>query len=192
MEKLSNQENQKKLIGSWLIVAISFGAVAFLVRWAGLFIPVIGTRINSDPREIFIVLGSALTGPVGGLLIGLLGGVASLIKDVGLTDLLGHMIGGLLMGLLYKWAYRRWRMPILFIAWVSLVIGYYFSISFVFVSGLFLFYPGNVPIMFGVDLPFFQVFRLLVQVALPEMAITIIVTSIILVALPPKYRRPLW
>jgi hypothetical protein len=53
----------------WLLVVVGFSATAFLVRWAGLVIPVIGSEVNIDPREILVTLGAALTGPVGGLVI---------------------------------------------------------------------------------------------------------------------------
>lgn len=192
MDKTSDEENKMWLVGPWPVVALGFGLAAFLVRWAGLSIPVIGTQVNSDPREIFIILGAALTGPVGGLVIGLLGGLATLFRGFGLSDVLAHMIGGLFMGVLYKFTYRRWRMPILFIAWVVLVIGYYFIIILAFVSAVFLLYPGNAPILFGAGVSPVQTYRLMAQAAFPEMIITLIVSSVILLALPKKYRRPLW
>jgi len=192
MERTSDKENKMWLTRPWLVVALGFGAAAFLVRWAGLSIPIIGTGINSDPREMFIIVGSALTGPVGGLVIGFLAGLVTLFGDFGLSDVLAHMTGGLLMGGLYKWACRRWQMPIFFIVWVALVIGYYLILILAFVTFMFLLYPGNAPILFGAGTSPLQAYRLLAQGAPPEMIITLIFSSVILLALPKKYRCPLW
>jgi LytS/YehU family sensor histidine kinase len=58
-----------------LIVAAVFGVAALLVVIAGLHVPIPGTEVVTDPRELFTTLGSGLTGPVGALLIGILAGI---------------------------------------------------------------------------------------------------------------------
>ena len=64
-----------------LAIALFFGAAALAIVLGGLTIPIAGTEVVTDPRELFTVLGAALTGPVGGLIIGLLAGIAE--PDVG-------------------------------------------------------------------------------------------------------------
>jgi len=56
----------KSLSKTWLFVTLGFSVAAFLVRWADLTIPIIGTLAKIDPREIFVILGAALTGPAEG------------------------------------------------------------------------------------------------------------------------------
>jgi len=68
MGKTSRDKQQIGFSKTWLFVVFVFGAAAFLVRWAGLAIPVIGPAAI-DPREVFVTLGAASTGPVGGLVI---------------------------------------------------------------------------------------------------------------------------
>jgi len=55
-----------------------------------------------------------------------------------------------------------------------------------FVVGLMLFYPDP---EYGT---FFAMLGALEAGALPEMLITSVVTTIIMAALPERYRRPLW
>ena len=50
MNKIAGDENQTGLSKMWLLVVVGFSAAAFLVRWAGLVIPIIGTSGYTDPR----------------------------------------------------------------------------------------------------------------------------------------------
>ena len=82
MEETTGDEQQTGLSRTYLFVVFGFGAAAFLVRWAGLTIPIIG-EVNIDPREMFVTLGAALTGPVGGLVIGFLAGLPAISVALG-------------------------------------------------------------------------------------------------------------
>jgi LytS/YehU family sensor histidine kinase len=169
-----------------------FGAAAFLVRWAGLTIPVIGT-INIDPREVFVTLGAAFTGPIGGLVIGFLSGLPAISVALGPTSIVAHSVSGLLIGLLYKLVYKRWPMPALLLGWAVLIAAYYYIFLIpTFLAAISLADPGAMSDVFGVDLSFSQAYSTLGQTAFPEAVATFIVTAIILVALPERYRRPLW
>ncbi len=53
-------------------------------------------------------------------------------------------------------------------------------------------YPEGLSIIFGTDLAFLQAYIILIKAAFPEALATLIITAIILIALPKKYRRPLW
>ncbi len=172
---------------------VGFSAAAFLVRWAGLIIPIIGSEINIDPREIFVTLGAAFTGPVGGLAIGFFAGLSSATIVFGPSDIIAHFVGGLLIGFLYKPVHRRWRMPILLLGWVCLIAAYYyvFLIPTNIVTVL-LTEPERLSTVFGANLSFSQLYILLASGAFFEAVGTLIITTIILIALPDKYRRPLW
>ncbi|RPJ27517.1 MAG: hypothetical protein EHM33_07730 [Chloroflexi bacterium] len=56
-----------------LLSARQVGVAAVL---AGLTIPIPGTPVVTDPREIFTTIGASLTGPIGGIVIGILAGIA--------------------------------------------------------------------------------------------------------------------
>ena len=192
VEETTGDEQQTGLSRTYLFVVFGFGAAAFLVRWAGLTIPIIG-EVNIDPREMFVTLGAALTGPVGGLVIGFLAGLPAISVALGSSSLIAHCASGLLVGLLYKLVYKRWRMPALLFGWAVLIAAYYYIFLIpAFLAAVSLAAPGAMSDVFGVDLSFLQAYSTLGQGALPEAVVTFVVTAIILIALPERYRRPLW
>jgi LytS/YehU family sensor histidine kinase len=193
MKKIAGFEEQTDLSKTWLFVVLAFGIAAFLVRWAGLTVPVLGTTVKLGSREIFITLGAAITGPVGGSIIGFFAGLSTLSTPTGQSDLISHVIGGLLIGFLYKPVYRRWRLPGLLLGWAFLIAIYYcIAIIPVYLMGVSLITPGGLSGVFGPDVSFFQAYRLIIQAGILEVAVTTIITMIILAALPDKFRRPLW
>jgi hypothetical protein len=168
-------------------VAAAFGGAALALVLAGVTIPIPGTPVVTDPREIFTTTGAALTGPIGGIVIGILAGIAE--PGIPLASLLAHIIGGIYNGLLYKnlaWRFRGNKIAYLAL-WATEVLGYYLLIVVpLFVVGLIVFYPD--PEYGG----FFALLGALEVGALPEAIITTVVTTIIMAALPERYRRPLW
>lgn len=168
-------------------VAAAFGGAALAVVLAGLTIPVPGTPVVTDPREVFTTTGAALTGPIGGIVIGLLAGIAE--PGIPLASLLAHVIGALWSGWAYKnlsWRFRENNTTRLAL-WIFQVLVYY--IVFVvplFTIGIFLFYPD--PANGG-----FLAFLLTLETGvIPEMIFTSVVTTIIMASLPERFRRPLW
>lgn len=168
-------------------VAAAFGGAALALVLAGVTIPIPGTPVVTDPREIFTTTGASLTGPIGGIVIGILAGIAE--PGIPLASLLAHIIGGIYSGLVYKnlaWRFRENRVSFLAL-WAVQVLGYYILIVVpLFVVGLIFFYPD--PEYGG----FVALLGLLEGGALPEAIITTIVTTIIMAALPERFRRPLW
>ena len=49
-----------------LSIATAFGLAALAIVEAEFTIPIVGTGVVTDPREIFTVIGASLTGPLGG------------------------------------------------------------------------------------------------------------------------------
>ena len=100
-----------KNIWTSIIVAFVFGLVALVMVLAGFIIPIAGTGVVTDPREIFVSIGSALTGPIGAVIIGVLAGIAE-PGGIPLASLLGHIAGALWMAFAYKkLVYERMQMP---------------------------------------------------------------------------------
>lgn len=168
-------------------VAAAFGGIALALVLAGVTIPIPGTPVVTDPREIFTTIGASLTGPIGGIVIGILAGIAE--PGIPLASLLAHIIGGIYCGYVYKhfvWKSNENRVVYL-VKWAVQVLGYYFVIVVpLFVVGLMMFYPDP---EYGGFLGFLAALE---AGAAPEAIITTIVTTIIMAALPERYRRPLW
>jgi LytS/YehU family sensor histidine kinase len=183
MSVSSNIESERRplLSARQIGIAAAFGGAALAVVLAGLTIPIPGTPVVTDPREIFTTIGASLTGPIGGIVIGILAGIAE--PGIPLASLLAHIVGGIYNGLVYKnlsWRSNANKVQSL-VLWVLQVIGYYVLIVVpLFVAGIMLFYPD--PANGGV----------LEASVIPEMIFTTTVTTIIMAALPERYRRPLW
>lgn len=168
-------------------VAAAFGGAALALVLAGITIPIPGTPVVTDPREIFTSIGASLTGPVGGVVIGLLAGIAE--PGIPLASLLAHVVGGVFNGLVYKhfsWRFHE-KKALSLVAWAAQVFLYYVAVVIpLFAVGLSVFYPD--PTYGG----FFTFLGALEVGALPEAVLTTVVTTIIMAALPERFRRPLW
>jgi hypothetical protein len=168
-------------------VAIAFGGASLAIVLAGITIPIPGTPVVTDPREIFTTTGAALTGPIGGVVIGVMAGIAE--PEIPLASLLAHITGGIFVGFAYKnlsWRHRADPLRSHGL-WVFQILIYYAIIVVpLFVVGLFLFYPSS---EYG---SFSDLLAALERGAIWEMLITALVTTIGLSALPSRYRQPLW
>lgn len=166
-------------------LASLFGLAAFVVLRADLTLPVPGTSVVMDPREIFVTIGSALTGPLGGMICGMLAGVG-VPGGVELASILAHVSGGLWMGVAYKiLVYERQKMPAMLLGWAGLILVYYFFILMPgFILGLRLFYGQSIALT--------DMYLRLAKGALPEVIVTLLATCLILLVMPKRTRRPVW
>ncbi len=199
MEENVNPQDQSR--AKWLslslvrmlLPATAFGLAALAIVGAGLTIPIPGTGVVTDPREIFTTTGAALTGPLGGIVIGILAGIGE-PGGLMLASLLAHVSGGLWLGFSYKTlVHNPLKMPASLVGWVFLVLTYYYVFVVPgFVIGQALFYPEGFIEAYGVGTSLIRAYTILGRGALPEAFLTALVTSLIFVALPMRYRRPLW
>lgn len=177
-------------VKSWLsktalLTALAFGIAALVIVLAGLTIPIPGSTVVTDPRELFTTIGAGLSGPVGGILIGLLAGIAE-PGGIASASLLAHIAGGIWMGFAYKkLVYERLQMPTRLLGWVGLILIYYYVFVLPgFTIGLITFH--------GETTPFLELYTNLAGGVIPEALLTTLITSLVMLALPEKYRRPLW
>lgn len=163
-----------------LIISFIFGAIALGVVLGGLLLPIPGTTVKTDPRELFTTYGAAFSGPIGGIIVGILAGIAE-PNGIPLASLLGHIAGCLWMGFAYKKIiYKRLSGYLIFLGWFAAILIYYYVFVIPgFAIGLVLFYePAN--------------YLSLALGGLPEALLTSTVTTLVLFALPKIYRKPLW
>jgi hypothetical protein len=175
-----------------LIGGLIFGALSFLITVADITIK-IASDIILGPWEIINTLSAALFGPIG-LLITELGLDISayfyLIKGVYpapqdlyfmIGDFVAHTLALLLVAVGYRLIYQRMKMPGLLAGWILIMTVYYIVEIFLAVT-LFRF---AVP---GLDTSYAFAFST-VRVEFP---LVLAITSLILLALPKRYRRPQW
>ena len=181
------EKTKKSLLSARQVgIAAAFGGAALAVVAAGLLIPIPGTLVVTDPRELFTTIGAALTGPIGGAVVGFLAGIADPLPIVAVIS---HVLGGIFNGLVYKHASWRFKdnKVVSLALWAAQVLVYYFVIIVpLIVALLFVFNPD--PEYGG----FFSLLAAIEVGAVPEALITTVVTTIVMAALPEKYRRPLW
>ena len=178
--------------GKLILVAGAFGAVALAVVAAKLTLPIPGTGVVTDPRELFTTTGAAFTGPVGGVVIGVLAGI--LEPDIPKASLLAHISGGLWMGFAYKkLVYERLQMPVVLAGWAAVVLVYYYVFVIPgFVIGQAVFYAAGYEDAYGAGTSWISAYGTLGRGAFPEAILTSVVTTLALTALPRRIRRPLW
>ncbi len=176
-----------------ILTATAFGLAALAIVVAGLTIPIPGTGVVTDPREIFTTIGAGLTGPLGGIVIGIMAGIRE-PGGVMLASLLGHVSGGLWMGFSYKTlVHNPLKMPASLLGWVILVLAYYYVFVVPgFVIGQAIFYPEGFIEAYGAGTSLMRAYTVLGRGALPEALLTALVTTLVLAALPIRHRRPLW
>ena len=162
------RDSRTHLISVWLfLIATAFGCLALLVHLASLHLQVPGTNTVIDPGEIFVLIGAALTGPVGGAVIGLLSGLGDPDAGSRLFVVVSTMLGAVWVGWAYKGlVHDRFPMPLMLLAWVGVVFGYSVVCA--------------IPVI-AVAKDF-----------LPEFIPTAILTSAVLLVLPRAARSPMW
>ena len=169
-----------------LLVAVVFGLVALVFVALKITLPIPGTEFVSDPRELLVTLGSAISGPVGALIIGFLAGVADTSETV-LPSIVAHIVAGLFLA----FAYRFWTKLLskstfrLAFLWILSIVVYYFGML---MPAFFITYRFTTPEPFD----FWQAYLGVARGAIGEIILIAFITTAVMVLLPRRYRRPLW
>lgn len=165
-----------------LFVALGFGVVAAMVLFTGLSIP-LGHGLMAEPSEVFVTLGSALSGPFGGLVIGLLQGIVYAPE----RNVPSHMLAGFIWGawyfVLYRWSLGegrgKWTRAALWA--VSIPVYYYLLLL-----------PLHLLIASAtLGVSFVPLYIETGTGLLPEVAFTLLVTTLVLLVIPEKWAAPI-
>lgn len=175
-----------------IVGGLVLGALSYLTTVANLTIHV-SEDLILGPWEVFNALSAALFGPIG-LLITELGldvsGYLHLIKGVYpspqdiyfmIGNYLAHIVALFFVAFGYRYLYQRLRIPRLLAGWVLVMAIYY-------LVGVTLTVPLHNLAVPGLDAShtdYFSSVRL-------EFILVTLVTTLILLALPERYRRPQW
>ncbi len=176
-----------------IITAFVFGLLAYLIVEFEIFYFVSGSRLISDPREIFVLIGSALTGPVGGLIIGVLSTLTNPVPELYTYTMLQHIIGGVLISILYRKIYScKINLLVFIFQWILLVISYYFIFYIPLFLAAYFFDNSLYQVITNNTYPVFHALYKIYKGFLPEFIITTVTTSLVMIALPENYIKPLW
>jgi PAS domain S-box-containing protein len=188
------RESPNHLFGIRLFwVAVAFGCAALAVILARFHFQVPGTNSVTDPREIFVLIGAALTGPIGGFVIGVISSLGDPNTDVHLYIISMHVLGAVWVGWAYKrLVHDRMLMPHMLLGWVVVVFAYYFLMCLppiLFTKYLF-------PTYFARILPeprsLIQTLLVFYRGWFVECVLSTILTGAILLVLPRRARSPMW
>ena len=169
------------------LVAVLCGGCTMLILAARFYVE-LALGFTMDGREIFLTLGAAIAGPWAAILMNIFMAIGIVIgypenTIAGTTvDTVCHLAGTILLAILYKKViYERVKKPLRILAWVILVPIYYWVL--LAPSASILYYAVNLAPSpsFLITLPIW-----------PEVIFTTILTTLVMAALPEKWRRPLW
>jgi len=185
----------KKTIWLPLVFGLGFGILAGISLAANIaYADASGYSAGIYP--IFFLLAFALGGPLSALItvtvtvaIAALWGYPAL-KDLFMTypsfmiiNLLANAIAGIVSGLAYRFVYQRIKMPVRLLPWAGIVLLHYVIAVWITGEGARALIP-DVQLVSG----FFETLR----ISILEMVAVFLITSLIWIALPEHYRRPLW
>lgn len=165
-----------------LVLALLFGAVAAGLFLLGITLP-IGGGLYLEPSEIFVTLGAALTGPVGGLVIGFLQGIVYAPE----RNVPSHMLAGFFWGAWYAvlWVRTRDRPNgkiLRILCWTLTIPVYYY----VLLLPLHQFIYATVTLRAA----FIPTYLATAGLVVPEVVGTLLATGILLVFLIDRFAKP--
>ena len=182
----------KKTIWIPIVGGFIFGALSFLITVANITVQ-ISEDLILGPWEILNTLSAALFGPIG-LLITELGldisgylyfikGVYPAPQDIHfmMGNYIAHSLAMLVVAFGYRFIYQRMKMPRLLAGWV-LIMGIYYLVGVILQVSLF---NIAVPGLRASYVGYFSNVRL-------EFVLVTAITSLALLALPARYRKPQW
>jgi PAS domain S-box-containing protein len=176
-----------------LFVAVIMGGLGLLIILLGLHFRIPGTGIVTDPREIFVTIGAALCGPVGGSIVGVFASLADPDPVLRLYVITSHLVGCLWIG----WSYRRFVYPRQHIipyllTWNAVVFVYYFACALPSLFVVWSFFPDVFRLAFPSNPPLLDAIWAMNDGLLMEYVLTGLTTTVVFLVLPEVFRQPLW
>lgn len=169
------------------------GGLGLLTILLGLHFRIPGTGIVTDPREIFVIIGAALCGPVGGPIAGALASLADPDPVLRLYVLTSHLIGCLWIGWTYsRFVYPRKHIVSYLFAWNVVVFVYYYACALPSLIAVWFLYPEVFRQAFPAGPTLMGAIWTMYDGFLMEYALTALTTTVIFFVLPEVFRRPLW
>ena len=184
----------KKTIWMPLVLGITLGLLDYIslsVHW----VIRIASFGNIGPQEILVVISAALGGPLGlfaanflqelglhiYLLTGDFPGQRPLEVLISVADFIAHAIALLAVAYCYKFLYQRAKKAYIFFpGWILITVIYYILLL-----------PLQ-SLVHNLIIPDLLPLPMLVRGSVPEFLMVLIISTLTFIALPARYRRPLW
>lgn len=179
--------------GSRAVVwAGAFGLGAFLLAHAGIRLNINGIPFLTDPREILVTLGAAITGPLYGAAIGAISAMGESPPGLRYYAMLQHVVSAVWVG----WAYRclhakKSGQTWFYLGWAAIVAVYYFGTYLPVMAVTYHAFPSFFAQVAGEGTSLFSLIVFFYRGWLPEFAMTALVTCVVWAGLPCRMRRPL-
>lgn len=176
-----------------LLIAIIAGTASLISIATNVHFYIPGTNALSDSREIFNSLGAAITGPIGGFIIGTISCLISPSDELKLYIIFQHWMSAVWIGWAYKkLVYEKLTLPHLAWGWILLILVYYIPsyIPVYFIN--YFFFPEVYQSFVGGAIPPVEALLKLYEGWIPEIIFTTLYTTLVIVALPDSYRKPRW
>jgi hypothetical protein len=186
----------RKTIWIPLVLGGVLGLLDFVSLAVDFLIP-LGPFGATGPQEILVIMSAALGGPIGlvialvfqdlGIYLYFLNSqflpeqMSSLGVLTSLADFAAHFLALLVLAYGYKLLHQRAKKIYTYLSgWILLIVIYYTFLVF--------FQSYLIGLVIKVHHPLSVAF----QNNFPELIVVVIISTLILIALPEKYRRPLW
>ncbi len=176
-----------------LLISALFGFAGFAVIYFELFFVIPGSLLLTDLREVFVIIGSAITGPVGSIIVAILACLYEPTPEIQFYVMAQHVFAAITTSLLYKKYFGKNLSSVEFVFRWVLLVGYYYYIAYIpILTIVYLFFPEfNLPFLKS-GMGYINSFLYLYAGWSKEIIITLIITLLSMYALPMRYKKPLW
>lgn len=188
----------KKTFWQPVVFGVIFGTLAGITMTTGLSFLVPG--INSTAIGLYGILSliaAALGGPLSGAIAPIFWiGIVALfgspemkeiitIPPVFWSNLFSQAVTLILVGFAYRLIFERMKMPALLLPWAIIVIAYYALSNPISIIPQYYLLEGPASEIASAILEAYTTY-------VPQIIFDIVFTSLVFIALPERYRRPLW
>jgi len=191
--KIKNKTTPGLITLPGLIISVILGLSAFLLILSDIQINLPGTNLSTDPREIFVLIGAALTGPIGAMISGALSSIYDPNPDIILYVVLQHMFAALWVSIGYKFLiFKNYSIPRFIIGWILIVLAYYYVFYIPIYVISYFFFPNVYSIINNGPAPLWSSLFEHYKGWTYEIIFTTVFSLIIMFALPFRYCIPKW
>lgn len=125
-----------------LVISISIGIISLFMSYNGFKIYLFDFNKTIEVCEILMLIGSAITGPIGALLIAIISKSHQILGEHNYFPFLVQLFSLVIFSLAYKnYVYRKFYFTLYPVGWAILVFFYYFIFPLPVIFGWYLFNP---------------------------------------------------